>query len=52
MARGDWLKIFGHTRSHNIMYGIVNLEDTTDVTLSGVVDQNTNPHQPTFYLML
>ena len=54
MAQENLLKIFWHTRSHNTTYGIVNLEDTTDVTLSGVVNQNKNPPQPhpTFYPMI
>ena len=34
------------------MYGIVNLEDTTNVTLSGVVIHNTNPFRPTFHTMI
>ena len=39
-------------KSHNIMYVIVKLEDTTDIILSGVINQNKNPPQPTFYLMV
>ena len=52
MARGNFLKIFRHVRSHNTMYGTVNLEHTTDITLSGAVNQNTNLPQPIFHLMV
>ena len=39
-------------KSYNTMYGIVNLEDTTNVTLSGVVTHNTTPFQLTFHIMV
>ena len=32
-----------HVKSHDTMYEIVNLEDTTDVTFSGVVTHDINP---------
>ena len=46
------LRISVHAKSHNTMYGIINLEDTTDVTLLGVITHNTNPHRPTFLIMV
>ena len=33
-----------HTKSHNVMYVIVILEGTTDVTSSGAITHNKNPH--------
>ena len=39
----DLHKISVHAKSHNIMYEIVNLEDTTNVTLSGVITHNAKP---------
>ena len=44
VVQEDLLKTFLHAKSHNTMYGIVNLKDTTEVTFSGVVSHNTNPH--------
>ena len=32
------------------MYKILNLEDTTDVKLSGVINHDRNPHRPTFHI--
>ena len=48
----DSHKISVHVRNHNTMYETVNLEDTTDVTLSSVVGHNTNPFLPTFHIMV
>ena len=44
MVQEDLHIISVHAKSHNTMYGIANLEDTTDVTLSGVIVHDTNPH--------
>ena len=44
MVQEDWHTIYVHAKSHDTMYKIVNLEDTTDVTPSGVITHNTNPH--------
>ena len=33
-----------HVRSHNIMYIIVNLEGITNITPSGAITHDTNPH--------
>ena len=52
MVQEDLHKISMRAKSHNTMYGIVNLEDITDVTLLDVVIHNTNPHIPTFLIML
>ena len=40
MVQKDLHKISVHAKSHNTMYGIVNLEDTTDITLLGVITHN------------
>ena len=45
-------KIFGHARSQDLLYAIVNQEGTTDVILSGVITQDTNPPQPTFHIIV
>ena len=41
-----------HAKSHNTMSEIENLEETTNVTLLGVVIHNTNRFQPTFHIMI
>ena len=43
MVQEDLHKISVHTKSHNTMYGIVNLEGITNVTPSGVITHDTNP---------
>ena len=52
VVREDSLKISVHARIHDTTYGIVNPEDTTDVILSGVIIQDTNPFQPIFHIMV
>ena len=52
MVRGDSLKISLHARNHDKTFGIINQEDTTDVTLSGVVTHDTNPPWPIFRIMI
>ena len=52
MVGGNLLKIFGHAKSQDTTFGIVNQKDTTDITLSGIVTQDTNPPQPTFHIMV
>ena len=52
MVQEDSHTISVHAKSHATMYKIVNLEDTTDVTLSGVVIHDTNPFQPTFHILI
>ena len=47
--REDSLIISVDVRIHNTTYGIVNLEDKTDVILSGVIIHDTNPFQSTFH---
>ena len=41
-----------HTRSHDSTSKIVNQEDTINVTLSDVVNQNTKPLPPTFHILV
>ena len=48
----DSHKIYMHVRKYDIMYETVNLEVTTDVTLSSVMGHNTNPFLPTFHIMV
>ena len=52
VAQKDLHKISVHAKSHNIMYGIINLEDITDITLLDVVTHIKNPHLPTFHIMV
>ena len=52
VVQEDLHRISVHAKSHNTLYKFVNLEDTTNVTFSGVVTHNTNPFQPTFYIMV
>ena len=37
-----------HAKSHNTMYGNVDLEDITNATSLDVVTQDTDPHLPSF----
>ena len=48
MTQEDLLKISMHTKCHNTMYGIADLEDITDTTPLHVVSQDIDPHIPTF----
>ena len=52
MVQEDLHKISVHEKSHNTMYRIRNLEDTTNFTLSDIIMHDTNPHWPTFYIMV
>ena len=52
VVRGDLLKISIHAKSHNTMYIIVNQKNIINVTLSGVVTQNTNPLWQTIHIIV
>ena len=47
----DLHKISVHVRNHNTMYKTVNLEDTTDGTLSSIMCPDSNPFLPTYYIL-
>ena len=49
MLQEDFHIISVQWKCHDTMYRIVNLEDTTDFTLLGVITHNTNPHWPTLH---
>ena len=52
VTQEDLLKISVYTKSHNIMYKIVNLEDITNDTPLEIVTQDTDPHLPTFHIIV
>ena len=52
VVQKDLPKISVHAKNHDTIYGIVNLEDTTNITLLGVVTHNANPFIPTFHIMV
>ena len=52
VVQEDSHNISVHAENHDTMYGVVNLEDTTEVTLVGVVIHDTNPFQPTFHTLI
>ena len=52
MTHGSLLKISGHAKSHYITYIILNQEDTTNVTLSGVVNHTKNPSRSKFQIIV
>ena len=52
VAQEDLHKISVHAKSHNIMYQIVNLEDITNATPLDVATQDTDPHLPTFQILV
>ena len=52
VTQEDSHKIFVHAESQDTMYGIVNLEDTTNVKPLDVVTQDKNLHLSTFHIMV
>ena len=52
MAQEDLHKTFVHAETYDTMYGIVKLEDITNATLLVVVTHDTDPHLPTFHIMV